>query len=102
LRDTTVRPVTVELGTNTVLGAEPRRIAEIPTLLAEPHHSQPIPLWDGRAGERAADVLIQFVAGARLAAGCRVRHRGRAQLQRIPDHRRLRNPDARDARAPRA
>jgi UDP-N-acetylglucosamine 2-epimerase (non-hydrolysing) len=69
LRDTTERPVTVDLGTNTVLGAEPRRIAEIPTLLAAPHDSQPIPLWDGRAGERAADVLIEFVADARLAVG---------------------------------
>jgi len=69
LRDTTERPVTVELGTNTVLGADPRRIAEIPTLLAEPRHSQEIPLWDGHAGERAADVLIEFVAGERLAVG---------------------------------
>jgi UDP-N-acetylglucosamine 2-epimerase (non-hydrolysing) len=67
LRHSTERPVTVELGTNTVLGAEPRRIAEIPALLAEPHDSQEIPLWDGRAGERAADVLIEFVAGKRLA-----------------------------------
>ena len=30
LRDSTERPVTVELGTNTVLGAKPERIAEIP------------------------------------------------------------------------
>jgi UDP-N-acetylglucosamine 2-epimerase (non-hydrolysing) len=64
LRDTTERPVTVELGTNTLLGAEPRRIAEIPTLLSEPRDSQEIPLWDGHAGERAADVLIEFVAVA--------------------------------------
>ena len=35
LRDTTERPVTVELGTNTVLGAKPERIAEIPTLLEQ-------------------------------------------------------------------
>jgi UDP-N-acetylglucosamine 2-epimerase (non-hydrolysing) len=69
LRDSTERPVTVELGTNTVLGSDPRRIAEIPALLVEPHDSQPIPLWDGRAGQRAADVLIEFVAGARLAVG---------------------------------
>ena len=67
LRETTERPVTVDLGTNTVLGADPRRIAKIPSLLAEPHESQDIPLWDGRAGERAADVLIAFVAAARVA-----------------------------------
>ena len=32
LRNSTERPVTVELGTNTVLGARPDRIAEIPSL----------------------------------------------------------------------
>ena len=35
LRDSTERPVTVELGTNTVLGARPDRIAEIPSLLEQ-------------------------------------------------------------------
>jgi UDP-N-acetylglucosamine 2-epimerase (non-hydrolysing) len=63
LRDTTERPVTVELGTNTVLGAEPGRIADIPALLAEPHAFQEIPLWDGAAGERAAALVASFVAG---------------------------------------
>ncbi|HEY1512869.1 MAG TPA: UDP-N-acetylglucosamine 2-epimerase (non-hydrolyzing) [Gaiellaceae bacterium] len=69
LRDSTERPVTVDLGTNTVLGAEPGRIAEIPALLAEPRESREIPLWDGRAGARAAAVLIEFVVGARMAVG---------------------------------
>lgn len=67
LRDSTERPVTVELGTNTVLGADPDRIAEIPALLAEPREPREIPLWDGRAGERAAAVLAEFVARERLA-----------------------------------
>ncbi len=57
LRDTTERPVTVELGTNTVLGADPGRIAEIPALLEQEHEQQEIPLWDGAAGPRAAEVL---------------------------------------------
>jgi UDP-N-acetylglucosamine 2-epimerase (non-hydrolysing) len=58
LRDTTERPVTVELGTNTVLGARPERIEQIPDLLAEPRGpGRPIPLWDGHAGERAADAV---------------------------------------------
>ena len=69
LRDSTERPVTVDLGTNTVLGAEPGRIAEIPAFLAEPRESREIALWDGHAGDRAADVLIEFVAGARMAVG---------------------------------
>ncbi len=58
LRDTTERPVTVELGTNTVLGARPERIAEIPTLLTVPKPGGPIPLWDGRAGVRAAEAIL--------------------------------------------
>ena len=57
LRDSTERPVTVELGTNVILGARPDRIAEIPRLLEQPVTNEPIPLWDGHAGERAADVL---------------------------------------------
>jgi UDP-N-acetylglucosamine 2-epimerase (non-hydrolysing) len=60
LRDTTERPVTVELGTNTLLGLRPDRIAEIPALLELPRSPSPIPLWDGAAGERAADVLAAF------------------------------------------
>jgi len=65
LRDTTERPITVELGTNTVLGARPEQIAEIPRLLADQPTGRPIPLWDGHAGERAADVLAAFVRGGR-------------------------------------
>ena len=58
LRDSTERPVTVELGTNTVLGAKPERIAEIPALLGQEQQLSEIPLWDGAAGPRAADVLL--------------------------------------------
>jgi len=59
LRANTERPVTVELGTNTLLGLDPAAIAEIPATLAsrprEPH--EPPPLWDGHAAERIADIL---------------------------------------------
>ncbi len=58
LRETTERPVTVELGTNTVLGARPERLAEIPALLDGELPTEPIPLWDGQAGVRAAEVLL--------------------------------------------
>jgi UDP-N-acetylglucosamine 2-epimerase (non-hydrolysing) len=71
LRDVTERPVTVELGTNTVLGAAPERIAEIPRLLEQGRASQPIPLWDGRAGERAATAIRNWVGAVPTAAAAR-------------------------------
>lgn len=57
LRDTTERPITVELGTNTLLGLRPDRIREIPALLGAQRPAREIPLWDGDAGGRAAAVL---------------------------------------------
>jgi UDP-N-acetylglucosamine 2-epimerase (non-hydrolysing) len=64
LRGTTERPVTVELGTNTVLGVDPQRIHAIPAMLDEKRRPTEIPLWDGRAGIRAAAVISSFLAPA--------------------------------------
>jgi UDP-N-acetylglucosamine 2-epimerase (non-hydrolysing) len=62
LRDTTERPVTVELGTNTVLGVDPDGIRVIPQMLKEDERpAREIPLWDGKAGRRAAEVLSEFL-----------------------------------------
>src|SRR5690242_4192830 len=69
LRDNTERPVTVEIGTNTLLGMLPSRIAEIPGLLArrrERPASVP-PLWDGQAAVRVADVLEDVSSAGELA-----------------------------------
>jgi len=66
LRAGTERPVTIELGTNTLLGLDPNRISEIPALLERRRPAQEIPLWDGRAGERAADAIAQFVEASRV------------------------------------
>ena len=59
LRDNTERPVTVRAGTNTLLGLDPSRIAEIPPALARTDgraHTAP-PGWDGHAAERLAAVI---------------------------------------------
>jgi UDP-N-acetylglucosamine 2-epimerase (non-hydrolysing) len=60
LRDNTERPVTVRAGTNTLLGLDPAAIAGIPAALAARANapSEPPPLWDGRAAERIADVVV--------------------------------------------
>ena len=75
LRDGTERPVTVDLGTNTLLGARPERIPHVFELLRDPKRGGAIPFWDGQAGDRAAAVLATFLessggkATARAAAG---------------------------------
>ena len=61
LRDNTERPVTIEMGTNVLLGLDPVRIDEVPALI-EAAASRPAripPLWDGRAAGRIVDVLAQ-------------------------------------------
>ncbi|MGZ4417564.1 MAG: UDP-N-acetyl glucosamine 2-epimerase, partial [Gaiellaceae bacterium] len=63
LRENTERPITIELGTNTLLGLEPERLRELPALLAEPKQGQIPPLWDGHAGERAANEIERLVVG---------------------------------------
>jgi UDP-N-acetylglucosamine 2-epimerase (non-hydrolysing) len=61
LRDNTERPVTLTSGTNTLLGLDPTAIARIPALLAERGAAppEPPPLWDGKAAERIADVILK-------------------------------------------
>jgi len=63
LRPTTERPVTVTHGTNTLLGSDPTQILRIADLLEgwRPP-AQPVPLWDGKAATRVADVVAAFLA----------------------------------------
>jgi UDP-N-acetylglucosamine 2-epimerase (non-hydrolysing) len=60
LRDNTERPVTVECGTNRLVGRDPARILaawrEIRAAGSSPARIPP--LWDGRAAERIADALL--------------------------------------------
>ena len=59
LRDNTERPVTVAQGTNRVVGRDPAVIvAEASRVLADGVEARRPALWDGRAGERIADVLV--------------------------------------------
>jgi UDP-N-acetylglucosamine 2-epimerase (non-hydrolysing) len=71
LRDNTERPVTVSLGTNTLLGLRPDRIAEVPDLIRRStgRDGQVPPLWDGYAASRIADVLAAAAVPAAEARG---------------------------------
>jgi UDP-N-acetylglucosamine 2-epimerase (non-hydrolysing) len=57
LRRNTERPITITHGTNSLLGEDPASM-----MLIRPQASEPLPadieLWDGRAGGRIADVLM--------------------------------------------
>ncbi len=63
LRDNTERPITVELGTNRLVGNDPHRIrAAFREVLAGTWpRGREIPLWDGRAGARVARELAAWV-----------------------------------------
>jgi UDP-N-acetylglucosamine 2-epimerase (non-hydrolysing) len=59
LRDTTERPITVEEGTNRVVGRDPRVIVqEVQRVLHEGVRARRPALWDGRAAARIAEVLL--------------------------------------------
>jgi UDP-N-acetylglucosamine 2-epimerase (non-hydrolysing) len=61
LRNNTERPVTVSHGTNIVLGLDPDRLRSIPEYLELPLRGGTPPLWDGHAGERAADEVEKAI-----------------------------------------
>jgi UDP-N-acetylglucosamine 2-epimerase (non-hydrolysing) len=72
LRDNTERPVTVRAGTNTLLGLDPARIADIPAAIGRWCGARRMvpPGWDGRAAERLARVICGEVTdGDRALAG---------------------------------
>ncbi len=71
LRDNTERPITVRAGTNTLLGLEPARIADIlPALSLDRTAPESPPLgWDGRAASRVAAVVCRDAVATTDAAG---------------------------------
>jgi UDP-N-acetylglucosamine 2-epimerase (non-hydrolysing) len=61
LRENTERPITVEQGTNQVVGTDPQRIVEAARRVlgnAAPVLSRPA-LWDGKAAQRIVEVLAE-------------------------------------------
>ena len=61
LRESTERPVTVDMGTNQVVGTDKKKILSAlrATGNESPTRNRIPPLWDGRAAERIVDILIK-------------------------------------------
>jgi len=70
LRENTERPVTVSLGTNVLVGRDISRLkTEFRRVLAgETRKTSPVPLWDGRAAQRIAQVVTDSNVGQRRLA----------------------------------
>ena len=63
LRENTERPITVEMGTNTITGTDPAKIVAAATHALE-NQSKPAspripPLWDGHTADRILDALLK-------------------------------------------
>ena len=64
VRENTERPITLTLGTNQVVGRDPKRIyaaaiASLKDLDGRLHVPKPLPLWDGKAALRIAQILLE-------------------------------------------
>jgi UDP-N-acetylglucosamine 2-epimerase (non-hydrolysing) len=64
VRDNTERPITLTLGTNRLVGRDLRRLRDAveESLRARKHGATPhvrVPLWDGHAAERIANVIVR-------------------------------------------
>ena len=69
LRESTERPITVDEGTNTIVGLDPARIlaAADAALSGRGRRGRLPPLWDGHAGERIVSILLRDLASGELA-----------------------------------
>jgi UDP-N-acetylglucosamine 2-epimerase (non-hydrolysing) len=68
LRNTTERPVTLELGLNVLAGAEPEQIFHLGKMMLKKGRQRvsPPPLWDGQASGRIVDILVRETENGRL------------------------------------
>jgi UDP-N-acetylglucosamine 2-epimerase (non-hydrolysing) len=63
IRENTERPITINAGTNTLVGTKPERIvAEVQRILArDPKPVRTPELWDGRAAERIVNIIRSHI-----------------------------------------
>ncbi|MBL8148812.1 MAG: UDP-N-acetylglucosamine 2-epimerase (non-hydrolyzing) [Blastocatellia bacterium] len=64
LRENTERPITVEKGTNRVIGTSKEKIEEeaMKALASYSHQEKKIPFWDGKASSRIVDAIIEYTS----------------------------------------
>ena len=65
LRENTERPITVEMGTNVVVGTDAKKIIAAANAALDGHAKKALrqpPLWDGQTSERILDALEQYAA----------------------------------------
>ena len=62
LRENTERPITISMGTNRLVGSDPDAIVTAASEALELPRLAPVrpPLWDGKAGERIADAVVEW------------------------------------------
>jgi UDP-N-acetylglucosamine 2-epimerase (non-hydrolysing) len=62
LRANTERPITISMGSNRLVGSDPDAIAAAAAEALELPRLAPVrpPLWDGKAGERIADAVVEW------------------------------------------
>ena len=90
LRENTERPITVDEGTNEVVGTDPathrRRRARARSTGAASAARCPA-LWDGQAGERAAEAILarRCAATGRRRHGLTAMRARRAMVPRVPE-----------------
>jgi len=68
LRENTERPITVEMGTNVVVGTDTTKIITAASTALNGSAKKPLrqpPLWDGQTSERILDALEEFDPGSR-------------------------------------
>ena len=68
LRESTERPITVEQGTNTIVGTDPEKIIFVTNeILSKGGKAGQVPeLWDGRAAQRIAVILEKWLKGTSI------------------------------------
>ena len=71
VRDTTERPITVDVGTNVLIGRDMERLRRAIAQILNGHakRGRVPPLWDGHAAERIARIVLQPAPCERALAG---------------------------------